>query len=131
VQFSQDIFDAICDRIGNGESLRSICRDPNMPSMSNVFRWLSASAEAADQYVRARETQADTLVDEIIEIADDRSLDANDRRVRIDARKWVAGKMRPKVYGERLAVGGDDDAPPVRHAITWAFVKPDDAGPGS
>jgi hypothetical protein len=38
--------------------------------------------------------------------------------MRIDARKWMAGKMRPKKYGDKIQVGGADDLPPVRTTST-------------
>lgn len=99
---TQEVADEICERIADGESLRSICRDDRMPSKAEVFRWLADSSEFRDQYARARETQADTYFDEIIAIADDQDQDPNSRRIRVDARKWAAGKLRPKVYGEKL-----------------------------
>lgn len=100
-----------------------------MPDKSTVFRWLELHATLRDQYTRARETQADTLFEEILIIADDGSNDSyvDDEgmvktdhdviarsRLRVDARKWMAGKLRPKVYGEKLAIGGADDLPPIR-----------------
>ncbi len=124
VKFSQDIFDAICERIANGESLRAICRDDNMPSMESVRRWIRDNEELRAQYARAREDQADAIFDEILDIADDARNDWMERqddaglgwqangdhiqrsRLRIDARKWMAGKLRPKVYGDKLEVGG-------------------------
>ena len=35
--YTQDVGDTICDRIADGESLRSICEDENMPSRWSVF----------------------------------------------------------------------------------------------
>lgn len=102
--FSPELFDTICERIANGESLRKISKDDDMPSVVSVMRWLAADEELGNQYARAREIQADGEVDEILDIADDDELDSNDKRVRIDARKWRAGKMRPKVYGDKLDV---------------------------
>lgn len=102
--YSQEVFDAICERLANGESLRTICASKNMPTKANVFRWIAADEAVADQYKRAREAQADSIVDDMLNIADDASIDPNDRRVRIDARKWIAGKMRPKVYGDKVDV---------------------------
>jgi hypothetical protein len=111
--FTQEIADAICERLADGESLRSICRDQHMPTKGCVFRWLSDNKDFADQYTRAREAQADSHIDDIVDIADDKGLDPNDKRIRIDARKWSAGKMRPKKYGDKVAVvgGGAGDAP--------------------
>lgn len=71
-------------------------------------------------YARAREDQADTLADQIIEIADTPMLGIKTktddegnvettegdmiehRRLRVDARKWIAAKLKPRKYGERL-----------------------------
>lgn len=112
----------ICERIANGESLRTICADEGMPGKSTVFRWLEdeKNADMRDQYARAREAQADHFVDEILEIADNGTNDWMEKngdgsvgyafngehvqrsKLRIDARKWLAGKLRPKVYGDRV-----------------------------
>lgn len=127
--FSQDIADTICSRIAEGESLRTICQADDMPGKSTVFRWLAESETFRDQYARAREAQADYLAEEILGIADngenDTYVDENGNkrtdqdviarsRLRVDARKWLASKMAPKKYGDKLAVGGADDLPPVQ-----------------
>lgn len=100
--YSQEVADTICELIAEGKSLRSICRQEEMPGKSEVFRWLAENSAFRDQYARAREAQADHFFDEIIEVADDISLDPQSRRVMVDARKWAAGKLRPKVYGEKI-----------------------------
>jgi hypothetical protein len=69
--------------------------------------WLALDAEFAAQYARAREEQADYYADEIIEIADTAE-DANLARLRIDARKWKASKLRPKKYGEKIDLTSED-----------------------
>jgi hypothetical protein len=109
--------------------LRSICTKDDMPSKSTVFKWLSEQPSFSDQYARAREVQADCLFDDILEIADDGRNDSyvdDEGRVRtdhdviarsklrVDARKWMAAKLRPRVYGEKLAIGGAADLPPVQ-----------------
>lgn len=99
-EFTQDLADAICEKLADGISLRTICLAEDMPTKACVFRWLGRHAGFADQYARARETQADSFADDIADIADNDALEANDKRVRIDARKWLAGKLRPKVYGD-------------------------------
>ena len=90
----------ICCRISEGESLRKICDDAKMPSREIVRRWLRDNDEFVGQYARAREAQADTFASEIVEIADTEE-NAQKARNRIDARKWAASKLRPKVYGDR------------------------------
>lgn len=140
--FTQKIADTICMRLAEGESLRKICADEAMPSAVTVFKWLSdeTKTEFVKQYARAREAQADTLADEILEIADDGTRDTyidsegNERtdqdviarsRLRVDARKWYASKVAPKKYGDKLAVGGADDLPPVQFSrIERVIVDP-------
>ena len=131
--YNKHIASVICTRIAEGESLREIVKDAGMPDRSAVYDWLLRHPEFADQYTRAREEQADTLADEIIAIADespatvevrdkegnvlDVKIDSgyvNYQRQRIDARKWTAMKLKPKKYGDKLALGGDADAPPIK-----------------
>ena len=115
VRFSQEIFDEICVRIAEGESLRKICKDEKMPSLVSVWRWLNESETLSKQYTRAREEQAETFVDEILDIADDNKddtyLDENGKliinqeviarsRLRVDSRKWIASKLKPKRFGD-------------------------------
>lgn len=100
--FTQELADEICERLAKGESLRSICRDEHVPSLTTVLRWVEEKPEFSEQYARAREAQADTLADEIISIADDDAEDVNRSRLRVDARKWVASKLKPKRYGDKI-----------------------------
>ncbi len=113
----------ICRRLAEGETLRSVCRDKAMPDKATVLRWLAdkKKADFREQCVYAREMQADALFDEALEIADDASGDwITDKdgkkvvdheniqrsRLRVDTRKWAAGKMAPKKYGDKLDLGG-------------------------
>jgi len=101
--FTQETADEICEWISKGKSLRSYCGQEGKPDQTTVLRWCGDNEEFRKQYAQAREAQADHYADEIVEIAD--SDDAPDKaRVRIDARKWVAGKLRPKKYGEKVDV---------------------------
>lgn len=107
-EFSQELFDRICERIAEGESLRAICEEPDMPARVNVIRWLEKDEALRNQYARARELQADHEFDEIKAIADLADPeDVNVARLRIDARKWRAGKLRPKVYGDKVDLSGN------------------------
>jgi hypothetical protein len=42
------------------------------------------------------------------------------RRLQIDARKWIASKLKPKKYGEKLAIGGGDEPLQLRSHVTHA-----------
>lgn len=137
VKLSKDVFDKICARIASGESLRKICEDDGMPNRGTVFALLRENPEAANQYTRAREAQADCYADEIVAIADGQlpisavdakltegETDVQRDRVRIDARKWAAGKLRPKVYGDKLELAGDPERPVAVSAVHYVVVDP-------
>src|SRR5271156_342956 len=40
--FTTELGDEICNRIADGESLRAICDEADMPDKATVFRWLLA-----------------------------------------------------------------------------------------
>lgn len=101
--------EAILDGLADGKSLRAICREDGMPAVSTVMRWLQEDPDWQLQYARARAAGDDAMAEDIQEIADMGDLDPQDRRVRIDARKWLLGKRQPKKYGEKPA--GDADNP--------------------
>jgi len=110
----------ICERLVNGESLRAICRDEGMPSVTTIFRWNEANEAFRDQYARARDMQAEMFADELAEISDDGSNDwmaRNDpenpgwvvngehlqrSKLRVDTRKWIASRILFKKYGDKI-----------------------------
>lgn len=99
--YSDELADAICEHLASGRSLLSFCRENDI-GYSTVTQWLRTNNKFAAKYTLARESQADFHADEIIEIADDPTIQPEQKRVQIDARKWKAGKMKPKVYGDRV-----------------------------
>lgn len=115
----------ICARLVNGESLRAICRDDNMPDVKTVYLWMAQNETFLQQYTKAKEDQADTLQEDILDIADTEPMQVVDdkgvaridsahvnwMRLRIDSRKWIASKLKPKKYGERQILAGDADSP--------------------
>ena len=107
--FSQELADAICDRILEGQSLRHICCEETMPNRSTVLRWLDEHGDFAAKYARARELQADYMDDLILEEAEKADEDnAAAQRVKIAAYQWRASKLKPKKYGDKLDVTSGD-----------------------
>lgn len=134
--FSPEIANEICERLIGGESLRGICLDDHVPDARTVHRWLLVHEQFRQQYAHAREAQAETLFDDILEIADDARNDWMERRgeddagwvangenlqrsrLRVDARKWMASKLAPKKYGDKVALtGGDEGDAPLQIII--------------
>jgi transposase-like protein len=121
-EFTQEIADAICERLAEGASLAEICREDGMPAQRTVFQWLTKHESFAHDYARAREAQADADADAIGDMAAQvrrGELDPTAARVAIDAYKWTAGKRKPKVYGDKIDVtsGGEAMKAPIFQTI--------------
>jgi hypothetical protein len=101
-KFTQELADTICERIANGETLRAISRDLGFPH-STVIEWTMTNKSFSDQYAQARLKQADAYADMILDEAFN-SHDAQIGRLRVDALKWVASKLAPKRYGDKVEV---------------------------
>ncbi len=121
-KYTQELADELCERLSEGKSLRTVCEADDMPSKATVFSWLRTKPEFLDQYDRSKAEAADSLVDEILEISDDTSLETQRARLQVDARKWVASKLKPKKYGDKMNIGGDPDNP-IRASLQVEFIK--------
>jgi len=124
-KFSKEIADKICEQLSTSSvGLVTICAMSNMPSTTTVYNWLNDEKHKhfLETYTRAREAQAHFLADEIIQIADDTTEDEKivsigedgievkvtdheviaRSRLKVDVRKWLASKLFPKKYGDRI-----------------------------
>lgn len=106
--YTPEIAGRICELLSNGMSLRKICEMDWAPDRVTVFRWIQAHTEFRSQYAQAREAQAETWADELIDLADNAD-DSQKARLQIDTRKWVASKLLPKKYGERQQIEHSTD----------------------
>jgi hypothetical protein len=143
----QKVADVVCHAIATSSTsipniLKAGYQDNTLPDYNTFARWLNevgqAGDELRDQYARAKEQQMDFLAEQILEIADTSveatktvdsdengrtttTTDAVDRsRLKVDARKWLMSKLKPKKYGDRTTLAGDPDSPlelGVKHMI--------------
>jgi hypothetical protein len=132
--YSPALADRICAALAEGRSLGSICKDKGMPTEQTTYRWLAKSAEFQARYALARRLQAEALLDEILDIADDARNDwiekngrwvANSENIRrakarIDVRKWRAGILAPRKYRTGPARSGE--AMPVTKVVREIVV---------
>ncbi|QDV34923.1 terminase small subunit-like protein [Tautonia plasticadhaerens] len=133
-RYSAKLATDICERLANGESLRRICSDEHMPDKATVIRWLTRGAAGeetykafCDQYACARDWQAESYMDEAVDIADGEPAErehigSNDDgvspqdsqarqeflaataqrdKLRVDTRIKVAEKLAPKRFGSK------------------------------
>ncbi len=129
--YTQELADKICERIAEGYSMRTVCKPDEMPAMSTVFKWFRTKPEFVDQYAKATQERTEAMSEDILDIADDGSNDlmtiqkgkesytienkevTNRSRLRVDTRKWLMSKMKPKKYGDKIDVTTDGKALPA------------------
>lgn len=107
-----------------GQGVAEIGRDPKMPTERTIFRWLAADDKFCQRYTRAKEVSAEFMAEEMLDIADNASndwMERNDKdghsvgwqingeavnrsRLRLDTRKWLMEKLKPKKYGQTTKV---------------------------
>ena len=139
--YNKEVADKIIEAIrSTSKGIARICEEDGMPDRSTFYRWMDVYEELRDQYARAKEDQADLFVDQIIEIADNSAHDTietdfgvkentewvNRSKLRIDARKWAASKLKPKKYGDKLDLTSDGDKLPncVPNVIVYNSAPP-------
>ncbi|MFN3627441.1 MAG: hypothetical protein ACK4S3_06130 [Parvibaculum sp.] len=117
--YTSELADAICERLADGESLRSICRDDGMPDERTVRGWAIENRDGFfPQYTRARDMGLDARADKLVEDAESAE-DAALGRLSMDANRWYLSKMAPKRYGDKLELAGDPDRPLKVEAVEW------------
>ena len=144
IKWTDELEDSICAAIAvTPKGLEDVCDENGFPAPASIYRQLNASESFREKYARARESQLQTLADQLVPLADkDRIcqkrtikadgseeiviLDQVERtKLQIETRKWLLGKLAPKKYGDRAQMeltGKDGGA--IEAAITVQFVKP-------
>jgi hypothetical protein len=121
----------IINGIRNGGSLSLVLeRNADMPSGNVVRDRIAKDLDFQAVYEKALQDRADRLAEEILEISDSEppaglepaamSAWVADKRLRVDARKWVAAKLQPKRYGDRIDVSVVDTRISVTDALAQA-----------
>jgi hypothetical protein len=121
-----------------GETVAAIARDPKMPDFATIYAWRQTNAEFAAWFHRAREIQSHALADSALAIADDKSGDILYRqngdpvpnnaavqrsRLRVDSRRWLAGKLNPAAYADKQIHTGPDGLGPVEVQIRADYER--------
>ena len=126
----------ILERMSRGEPLAEICRsDPKFPHPTTWNDWCAADPALNIAHGRARDAGYDAIAAETLAIADDARNDWMKRhgkdgetesafnaehvqrsKLRIETRLKLLAKWDPRRYGDKLAIGGADDLPPIKTA---------------
>ncbi len=124
-KYCPELANLICERIMTHDiGLKRLCEMyDDMPDRSNIRLWRHKYPEFRAQYAQAKSEQLEFLTEEILEIADDsqndwmESFDKEGQsigwklngdhvqrcKLRVDTRKWLASKLAPKIYGDKLS----------------------------
>ena len=119
--YSQEERERICadviQRLQAGEPLTHICRTPDYPNPSTIWRWAEEDAMFMQDIARARQAGFDVIAEDCLNIADDNSQDiryTEDKvevvnsdviqraKLRIETRLKLLAKWDPKRYGDKL-----------------------------
>ena len=110
--------DAILRRAAGGESILSICRDEKMPGEQTVWRWIWEDEAFRQEYVRAISARslvhADRIQD-LVERAERGEISIDVAKLSLDAAKWTAARLLPKIYGDKQEVTVDVTHTHVMH----------------
>lgn len=108
------VWPQILEQIANGNSLASALRKPDMPSYALAKIHLRSNPALRDAYEQALQDRAAFLAEELVELADEpipegldpasRSAWVQNKRVRLETRKWIASRVFRQVYGDRMEV---------------------------
>ena len=133
-----EMMDRIIEALASTKSLEAIAQENGLPSAATIIRWRTEDPVFNARYVEAQEIRVDAFVEQTLDIADDASNDWIEKetkdgrpyvalntehimraKLRIEQRRWYAEKLRPKKYGTKVAIGGDEDAPPIKVTNTF------------
>lgn len=144
--YSQELVEAICARLSEGEALAVICRDDGMPAYRTVKDWADEPSErgrlVSAAIARAREEGFDAIAREALEIADDGTRDKRINadgfevvdhdhiarsRLRVDTRLKLLAKWDPKRYGDKVQLADSDgnNLPAPQFVVLPVAPKPE------
>lgn len=117
--YTEELATKICSRIAEGESVRSIARDNDMPNASTIHLWVLDNESFSKQYDKAKSIGAEVEADEIEEIA--RTMEDIQRaKLVTDVKKWNMSKKFPRRFGDKMDVttGGEKLPTPIYGGIS-------------
>lgn len=143
MEYNEDIAKQILDKIASTTmGIVRICKSiEGAPNVRFVYDWIKNNEDFGKRYARAKEDQADMLIEEMLEIADDTQNDTllipdgsggmkevenrewvNRSRLKVDVRKFIASKLKPKKYGDRIDITSDGEKVAVAPVIVQTVV---------
>jgi len=101
VQLTEEQKNTAIELAIEGMSLRRIL-DKILISSYHFYKYKQSNPKFEDNFATARLEGLEHLADDLLDIADDHSIDVNRARLKSDNSKWVLSKRKPQIYGDRL-----------------------------
>jgi hypothetical protein len=141
--YNHELAERFCEALATTtKGIDKICAEnQGFPKPAQIYYWLQTFPEFRELYTRARMRQADFLVAEAIEIADDSSQDTlqvvskkgnvyekentewtKRSEIRVKLRMWLAERYNPAQYGSKVVM--EEPEKPVK--ITVEYEKLED-----
>ena len=127
------VWQEIVDKVSAGKSVSTVLRDEGMPNWTVFQAMLAQDAKLAAAYEKAVQDRADRLADEILQLSDEQMPDGlegamasawvQQKRMQVDARKWIASKLKPRTYGDRIDMTVRDERISVLGALEAAQAR--------
>lgn len=100
----EEIHRQVCALVALGYSTVKACDEVGI-ARQVWAEWVASGRVDSDSYARAREAGADWHAEGIVDTAEKWALiDPQAGKLVVDAKKWVAARMYPKRWGEKLDV---------------------------
>lgn len=101
--YTPELAAKLCSEMAEGELAIEVCERPGMPKFGTLHGWREKHPEFAIAYARAREMQAHALAERaVLSGRKAKADDAPAARVRFDADRWLASRLDPRNYGDRV-----------------------------
>lgn len=98
--------EVVLDHLGDGLSAAKACERAGI-TYRVLKGWLTKDKAFFDEYMAARKIGVLKMVDEIVDISDNRDEDSDERyenvhraKLMVDTRKWLLAKLLPDVFGD-------------------------------
>jgi hypothetical protein len=101
--YTPELGEEVCRRMVEGQSLKAIGADPEMPCAETILNWVKDVPGFEDRYVQARLMMAEVMFDE----ARDEAMAATHvtvwaQKLKVDTIFRMVARMRPRKYCERV-----------------------------
>ena len=103
--YTEDKADTIIEKLAEGYSLRTICKDESMPNWRTVLRWQVEREDFASKCAHAREAMAEAEHEGMARIERGvlaGTIDHKAASVVLAIKRWRMEKLKSKAFGNKI-----------------------------